>query len=629
MILFASLINLYLSQQFNKQSKRTNDFITSRFTDSVDIKHPHPEYPRPKFARSQNSWMNLNGEWKFQIQTADSTEKGPEETIIVPFSPESHLSGVFKQLLPEGSATYTREFNLTNFYDPGNQKEKLLLNFGAIDQNSSILLNNKYVGNNTNGYIPFSFDISSYVVPGKNTITIIVQDSSELSATVTGKQRIYKGGTFYTAQSGIWQTVWLEKVPSLYIKSLSVNSVFTSNESFVDFFNFELSGNYLFDPNSSLSSHQNDLKVKIEIFSKSVSIFSTIANYNFTSKNIIRFTFPQSQVHTWSPSSPFLYNYSITLLHTNNNNNTNNNNDTDFDQDIVQGYFALRSFKKGIDSNGVPRIFLNEEPYFQLGILDQGYWSDGLMTPPTDYAMEWDIKLLKTMGFNMIREHVKIAPLRFYYHCDRLGMIVWQDMVCGFSATDQSKHRKAVVRLLRDIPCICTWTLFNQDWGKLGQDSKKALQEVKGLDYGRRLIDTYSGGMDDNLGDFQSIHWYGDNIAKFVNVNDTNGRITALTEFGGLEFNFYLDKEGHSHVDGLFPFRKSYNSEKELRNKYKDLMLNEILPLAKTKLAATVFTQLSDIEGEMNGIVAFNRKHVKFNVMEIAEINQKFKFPFE
>lgn len=532
--------------------------------------------------------------------------------ILVPFSPEAPLSGVERQLKPQEFLWYRRTLPAEMKREKG---KRWILHFGAVDQYAVVKINGKDVKRHLGGYLPFSVDITEELTDGDNVLQVLVRDYSDAFYYSRGKQSLKRGGMFYTAQSGIWQTVWAEQVPEQYISEvkadvlydkkvlrLTVRSAGTSNKDSSDMADIVVRGE---GSQSFHASGTADRPIDIIL----------------------------EDMHSWSPEDPFLYQIEI-----------------GFGEDHVKSYAAMRKISVEKDEQGIPRIFLNNEPYFQKGLLDQGYWPDGLYTAPCDEAMLYDIRLAKRLGFNMLRKHIKIEPQRWYYHCDREGMLVWQDMVCGgrtykswyvtYLATAMEllhirmpdstlgllgrrdeKGRKQFVREMRETiahlynhPSIVTWVIFNEGWG---QFHAKEVTKIAGTLDKARLIDQASGWFDQGGGDIRSIH----NYFFPLKIQPEDRRAAALTEFGGYSWSV----EGHRMFDKEYGYRK-YTGKKALTKGYEQLINSMVLPNIQKGLSAAVYTQLSDIEEEVNGIVTYDREVVKIDERVVKELNEQTGF---
>ena len=555
--------------------------------ETIDRACPLPEYPRPQLVR--DSYLCLNGLWDYTVQDGEEYTRRRTGKILVPFSPESLLSGCDFQLQSGETLWYERTFTLPE----GFRRARVLLHFGAVDQCSRVLVNDRPAGHHEGGYLPFCLDITELLVPGENRLTVAVTDDAEGGVYAFGKQRYRRGGIWYTATSGIWQTVWLESVPQNYIHSLRVTPLF--------------------------DAHQVEITVE-----GAGQCTIDLEGKRFTFPAGVPAHVPVQSFRPWSPEHPTLYPFSVTL-----------------GDDTVYSYFAMRKCSVETDKDGVRRLFLNGKPYFHNGLLDQGYWPDGLYTAPSDDALVYDIQLAKDMGFNMLRKHIKVECDRWYYHCDRLGMLVWQDMPCGgrrydplivstplvtgwhlddswyplFGRTNVTA-RKAFLNELRDMvttlynhPCIAVWVPFNEGWGQF--DSQTAVQVIQSVDK-TRTIDPASGWHDQGFGDVRSLHVY---FQKYRFQPDKLGRATLLSEFGG-----YVHRvEGHA-VGGKSVGYKTCDAPLSLEYALQALYDEQIRPAIAQGLSAAVYTQLSDVEHELNGLVTYDRSIVKLPVQTLHKI---------
>lgn len=582
------------------------------------------EYPRPAMVRS--SYLNLNGLWDFCITSSPAVPSAYDGSILVPFSPESPLSGVKRQLLPGEYLWYRRRLTL-----PGSREGKrVLLHFGAVDQKCVVYLNGRQAGEHTGGYLPFSLDITDDMGDSCELL-VRVQDFSDSSYYSRGKQKLENGGMFYTAQSGIWQTVWLELVPQNHIRSVRFIPDYDNAccRILVSTSGGSPDGARICcgirPENGDDARRRDDPSLPPAPYAPVLTCFLTpekeeaIALPDFTA---------------WTPENPFLYHV-----------------DLEWGDDRVECYFAMRKCDIQTDTCGLRRIFLNNAPYMQTGVLDQGYWPDGLYTAPCDEAFLFDIRSMKELGFNMIRKHIKIEPQRWYYHCDRLGMLVWQDMVCGgtsyrhwfvtymatlfnalhWSVKDGKRSRsllsrreeegqklfyremRETIETLYNHPSIVCWVPFNEGWGQF--DALQAAAFVRTLDPGR-LIDHASGWFDQKGGDLCSLHYY------FFSLKFTPEpvRALALTEFGGYSWQI----PGHSYSDKLYGYGK-YNSRQALTEGYRKLLASTILPAVEKGISATIYTQLSDVEEEVNGIYTYDREILKPDKETVRRLNETMK----
>ena len=561
---------------------------------------PLDEYPRPQMVRAQ--WQNLNGLWQYAVTESPEQPAVWQGGIRVPFAPESALSGVEKPVLPGQTLWYFRTFSI-NGYDAA---KRTLLHFGAVDYACTVFVNGREAGGHTGGYCPFTLDITSFVRAAENELTVAVTDDTDKGDAPRGKQVLHPKGIWYTAVTGIWQTVWLEQVDSAHFTSVHFIPSLDSVEVFVQ---------------TSESG-----SVCMEVLEED----SCITAHTFTAGGSQTVSFEAPRL--WTPEQPFLYRVRLSLLRAGR------------ETDRVESYFGLRTFAVQPDENGTPYFLLNGRPYFQKGLLDQGYWPDGLYTAPSDEALRRDIEQAKALGFNMLRKHIKVEPARWYYHCDTMGMLVWQDMPSGAAypgdllAVDlpnigvqvsDKKHKrfkrentaarlqftkelKEMVEALTDAVCICTWVPFNEGWGQF--DAAAATALLWTLDP-TRPVDHASGWHDQGAGDYKSIHKY---IFK-VRPPHPDGRAFALTEYGG--YSQVLD--GHVwDKENSFGYRM-YPDKAALTAAYRKLHEEQILPLLKKGLCVSIYTQLTDVELEVNGLFTYDRAVCKLDEAVVKEINQK------
>ncbi|MCI9421285.1 MAG: glycoside hydrolase family 2 [Dorea sp.] len=592
--------------------------LKTKWAEGIDGEHVLGEYPRPLLQRE--SYVNLNGYWDYGITREGEKLKSYDGRILVPFSPEAWLSGVRRQLKPRESLWYHRTLPEEIY---AVTEGRWLLHFGAVDQYAVVSVNGKVVKRHLGGYLPFSVDVTDFLQVGKNELTVQVRDYSDTFYYSRGKQKLKRGGMFYTAQSGIWQTVWMEKVPDTYIKELTVTPLYDESAFLVK---VKMAETRL--PSGSLVNQgawEPGSKVAVTISSKDTQPFQIEGHAG----QDIRI--PISDMRSWSPETPFLYDIEVTA-----------------GRDHAKSYAAMRKISVEKDGGGIPRIFLNNQPYFQCGVLDQGYWPEGLYTPPCDEAMVYDIRAMKELGFNMIRKHVKLEPQRWYYHCDRIGMLVWQDMVNGgrryqswyvtYLATameyfhlrmqdsmlgllgrrDEKGRRQFVselretIHILYNHPSVVTWVIFNEGWG---QFHGEAVTQIAREADKSRLIDQASGWFDQGGGDVRSIHDY-----FFPLHIKAEKRVTALTEFGG----YSLSIQGHHMYRKVYGYR-IYRKKSELTRGYRQWIEREILPNIEKGLSAIVYTQLSDVEEETNGILTYDREVLKLKAGTVRGLNEKMK----
>lgn len=563
--------------------------MLTEYGEKLDKTCPLIEYPRPQFVR--NSFINLNGKWACEFTRSDEIPQNFSREIIVPFSPETPLSGVGRMLMPDEYLHYKKEFDIA----PDFNKDRVFIHFGAVDQIATVYLNGVKIGTHSGGYTPFSFEITDCIKEKGNVLNVVVRDFSDTAEYSRGKQKIKRGGIWYSPQSGIWQTVWLESTPETYLKKVKITPDFDREEVRFDFCGQDGVQTSVYD-GDNLIAETTESVVKLPDFK------------------------------AWSPENPFLYKVVFTC-----------------GKDRVKSYFGMRKFSVGTDKNGIKRLFLNNKPYFHNGLLDQGYYPDGYLTPPSNSALENDVKTVKSMGFNMLRKHIKIEPLLWYHYCDVNGIIVWQDMVNGggkyglevsvlpfigvnlddtnyktFKRTDKKQRESYYNELsemldtLYNCPCIAVWVPFNEGWGQF--DSAKAYDFIKSVD-STRIIDSTSGWHDRGTTDVISKHIYFTPIK--VKAGD---KPYVLSEYGGYSHRVV----GHTFGSKMFGY-KIYKTEKSLTAAYERLFNNVIIPQIDTGLSAAVYTQLTDVEDELNGLVTYDRKIVKINSEVIRKINERVK----
>lgn len=563
--------------------------MLTEFGEKIDKNCPLAEYPRPQFVR--NSYINLNGCWKCEFSKSSELPSDFKTDITVPFSPETPLSGVGRVLEPTAYLHYEKRFDIPSNFNKG----RVFIHFGAVDQIADVYLNGVHIGSHSGGYTPFSFEITDNIKEGENRLNVTVRDFSDTKQYSRGKQKFNRGGIWYSPQSGIWQTVWLESTPKEYLHSVKITPDFDNEQVRFDF--------------------EADAEVLVSVYDGDMLIAET-------AEKVVRIP----NFKPWSPESPFLYNVVFSC-----------------GKDRVRSYFGMRKFSVGKDENGMPRLFLNNKPYFHNGLLDQGYYPDGFLTPPSNEAMEYDVKTVKKMGFNMLRKHIKIEPLLWYHYCDVNGILVWQDMVNGggkyglevsvlpfigvnlddtnyktFKRTDASqresyyKELREMLDALYNCPCIAVWVPFNEGWGQF--DSAKAYKFIKEFDK-TRVVDSTSGWHDRGVTDVISKHIY------FTPIKVKAGaKPYVLSEFGGFSHRV----NGHTFNNKMFGY-KIYNSPESLAKAYKKTFEKVIIPQISKGLSATVYTQLTDVEDELNGLLTYDRKVVKIPVDILKKINERVK----
>ncbi|MCI5672284.1 MAG: glycoside hydrolase family 2 [[Clostridium] symbiosum] len=610
--------------------------LISRWGKEIDPGNILQEYPRPNLVR--DSYFNLNGEWECRINESETADFY-DETIIVPFSPESMLSGVGKIVMPHQRLHYRKKFTLPE----GFKKSRVLLHFGAVDQECSVFVNGIRVGGHKGGYLPFHFDITDSLRQGENVLTLSVTDRTEQSPHARGKQKLQKKGKyaslFYTPQSGIWKTVWMESVEKAYIEDVRITPLY--DDSSVRFEITVLNACKTSGAEASggkASGGETSGTVRLAVLERGVEIGQAeiTVRQEKEIKKVISQEIKLDGFKPWTPDTPHLYDVIIR-----------------YGEDEVRSYFGMRKLSTGRDGKGILRFFLNNKPYFFNGILDQGYWPESLMTAPSDEALVYDIIKLKEMGYNTIRKHVKIEAERFYYHCDRLGMMVWQDMPNGggeynmvfvthlpnasdrfargvsdrhygiFKRKDGEGRRqyytdlKNMVSTLYNYPSIVVWVPFNEGWGQF--DAAKATKEVREIDSGR-LINEACGWFDQGGGDMYSIH----NYRHKLKVKPQQDRVVALTEYGGYAYPV----EEHLSCKKEFGYQH-YHSTEELTQNYKRLWEEEIYPNLQYGLCSAIYTQTSDIEEEINGVLTYDREIVKLDEDQVKEMNDKLYGMFD
>lgn len=558
---------------------------------------PLSEYPRPQFRR--DSYFCLNGVWEFKKEKQGGQVCDEYQKILVPFSPETLNSGVEEGFVLgiDERLVYRRYFTLSSEIEG----KTALLHFGAVDQICKVFVNGVLVGEHAGGYVPFEFDVTSALCVGKNELFVECIDLTEMNAFTRGKQCSKPGTIWYTPQSGIWQTVWLEFTPKNRIKDITVKTDAATKS-------VDISVDY--DGEIALTVYDGGEEIECKTFRNRISL--------------------QRDFQLWSPENPKLYDFTLTAD----------------SGDKVYSYFGVRSFSVEADKKGKKRLFLNGKPYFMNGVLDQGYWSDGLLTPPTNQAMYDELKMLKDMGFNMVRKHIKIEPMLWYRYCDELGLIVWQDFVNGGGAYQWThialfpflgaKHKdsdyryfareneggryefiasaKATVQALKNAPCIGVWVPFNEGWGQF--DSEKVTRMIEEWD-GTRPIDSCSGWHDQgkHVTTMRSMHTYYTPLRV-----PADPRAVVLSEFGG----YSKKTDGHVFSQKEFGY-KIFKTDEALWSALKTLYLRKLKPLIKKGLCACVYTQVSDVEEEINGLVTYDRAVIKVPVSVMKAINDEIK----
>ena len=601
--------------------------IRTVWAEDVDPACPHPEYPRPQMVRAD--WQNLNGLWKYGITGAEAETFDAEGQILVPFALESSLSGVGKRLNKGEALWYEREFTIPKKW----KGQDILLNFGAVDWKAEVYVNNTLVGEHSGGYDPFSFDITPYLKKsGKQVLRVKVQDASDNGFQPRGKQCIINTSIWYTPVSGIWQTVWLEPVPAARIEKYYAVSDIDTGTLTVEV---------------ASKTAEGDV-VKVALLEGGVGYSAELPSQKVLAEEMVVdgvAVLKVADLKTWSPDTPYLYGVKVTVERKGKV------------VDSVSGYTAMRKVSMVRDQslNSYKRIALNNEPLFQFGPLDQGWWPDGLYTAPTDEALMFDVVKTKEMGFNMIRKHIKVEPARWYYYCDLYGIMVWQDMPSIgdhsrnvmkardeevkaavsnkwshdsiFDGTDckipeewkQNYYKEwgAIIDAFKHFQCIVVWVPFNEAWGQF--DTPEVVKFTRKQDP-TRLINSASGGNFDfsagvaGFGDILDVHHYpcpAMNLfeRKFVNV---------LGEYGGIG----LPVEGHMWIiDRKWGYGKVKENSEQLMEQY-EAYLEMLKTFVQTGCAAAVYTQTTDVEGEVNGLMTYDRKVVKVDLPRISAANR-------
>jgi hypothetical protein len=592
-LLFAFALFAFSTTVFAADWKPAPAPLMTKWGKKVTPENAWQEYPRPQMVRKD--WLNLNGLWDYAI-----TKKGdpqPEKwdgQILVPFCIESALSGVGKHPTKDQQLWYRRTFEIPAAW----KDQRVLLHFEAVDWEAEVVVNGQSVGTHRGGSDPFSFDITNSLKAGKNELVVFVWDPTDAGAQPRGKQVSKPGGIWYTPVSGIWQTVWLEPVRETHIQTVKITPDVDKSE--VEFV-VDVVGKFAGGGASVHVTWKGSDKIQGQ--GKPGKPFR------------IKLKDPQ----LWSPDTPHLTEVEIGL--------TTDINDSAV-HDVVSTYFAMRKISTAKDEKGVMRLMLNNKPLFQIGPLDQGWWPDGLLTPPSDEAMKYDLEVLKKLGFNMLRKHIKIEPARYYHHCDKLGLLVWQDMPSGgvpsrgqlippeakedakFTDDEKKQFRKelkAMIDCRRFFPCIVVWVPFNEGWGQ--HDTNAILKWVKEYDP-TRLVNGPSGWADRGFGDMKDAHIY-PGPGMFPVMPD---RVSVLGEFGGLG----LPLNGHLWKEKDNWGYRTFKTTDDLRTNYRLLALR-LHPLIGKGLSAAVYTQTTDVEVEVNGVMTYDRAVIKLDVADTAK----------
>ena len=550
------------------------------------------EYPRPQLVR--DSYLSLNGIWEYAISKDKTLPKSFEDTLIVPYSLECKINEEKHILQPDEYLFYHKKLDIPK----GFIKDKLILHFTAVDQIADVFINDKLVMSHEGGFLPFEVDIKPYLQK-ENHLYVRVKDVTDTSYLSRGKQKLKHGKIWYTPQSGIYLPVWMESVSRDYIQEILVTPDIDKSSI-------------------SINVKSEAKKAKVELEGKEIEIK--------TNEKVI---LSIDNLMLWSPEDPILYPLKLKT-----------------EKDEVSSYFAMRKFSKG-NENGFYRFYLNNKPYFLKGVLDQGYYKNGLLTPEKDGDYINDILWMKNLGFNCLRKHIKIEPLRWYHHCDKLGMIVIQDFVNGgrsyhfptiafplitgihhqdtnyrkFARQDEDGRNKAkqefidTIKYLKNVPCVAIWTIFNEGWGQF--DGKEIYRELLKID-DTRLYDHASGWHDQGISDFKSLHVYFKKF-KMPKHKAIKDRIVLLSECGG----YNLAITGHTSNTN-FGYKKMEDKD-ALLEKYEAFIDEEIIPAYKKGLSGFIYTQLSDVEDECNGLLTFDREVVKVDVDKMKKINERIE----
>ena len=598
-LLFA--ICLIVSQLAIAQYAPAGDSLKTRWASEVTPENVWQDYPRPQMVRLY--WENLNGLWDYAIRPKGENNIGEfDGKILVPFCVESSLSGVQKYVGKDNELWYKREFEVPSKW----KGKRVLLHFGAVDWKCDVWVNGIKVGSHTGGYTPFSMDITQALKKKGNKLMVRVWDPTDQGEQPCGKQHVKPHGIWYTPVTGIWQTVWLEPVNENHIVDLKIVPDIDNHKVTIK---------------PCISNASNDFAVEVIVYENE----KPLASAKSINGEEIEVAMPENS-KLWTPEDPFLYNMQVTLYQGNKV------------VDQVTSYFAMRKFSTAKDENGIVRLMLNNEPIFMFGPLDQGWWCDGLYTAPCDEALAYDVQKTKDFGFNMIRKHVKVEPARWYYHCDRLGVIVWQDMPSGGrgpgwvtdryfdgplsrrtpeSEATYKKEWKEIIDYLYSVPSIGVWVPFNESWGQF--KTPEIVEWTKSYDPSR-LVNPASGGNHYPVGDILDIHNYPDPEMYFYDAT----RATVLGEYGGIGRKV----EGHTWVPSTGWGYVEYDTEEKVTDTYVEYA-NKLLNLIPRGFSAAVYTQTTDCEVELNGLMTYDREVVKLNEQRIREINQKISNYFK
>ncbi len=587
---------LLMSLPGHAQWKPAGDRIRTEWGERLDPEQVLPEYPRPQLVRGE--WQNLNGLWHYAILPLGTQPTAWEGEILVPFAAESSLSGVGRRVGAQQELWYERSFTVSSKWSG----KRVLLHFGAVDWRADVWVNGVHVGTHSGGFTPFEYDITEALKKGDNTLRVRVWDPTDEGTQPRGKQVNRPSGIWYTPVTGIWQTVWLEAVPQQYVRSLKTTPDLDRKSFRVE---------------ADLCGVQPGDRIRVQLFDGTTQVAQAEALCGGVAELYV------AEPKLWSPDTPFLYDMTVTL----------ERNGRTLDE--VRSYAAMRKFSTGRDRSGVVRLLLNDRPLFQFGPLDQGWWPDGLYTAPSDEALAYDVIKTKELGYNMIRKHIKVEPARWYWHCDRLGMIVWQDMPSGDQAdgmpqwqnrkyfTGEEKHRSAqseacyrkewreIIDCLYNFPSIGVWVPFNEAWGQF--KTVEIAEWTKAYDP-TRLVNPASGGNHYQTGDMLDLHHY---PAPELYLYDHN-RATVLGEYGGIGL---VLKDHLWEPDRNWGYVR-FDSPKAVTDEYERYAetLSRLIP---SGFSAAVYTQTTDVEIEVNGLMTYDRKVMKVDAERLRSINER------
>lgn len=571
------------------------DRLKTKWASQIDVNNVLPEYPRPIMQRDK--WSNLNGLWDYAITQRGAAKPAMSgKKILVPFAVESSLSGVQETMGREKEIWYQRSFQTPRDW----RNDRILLHFGGVDWETEVWVNDVYIGSHRGGYTPFCFDITAALKSGNNTLTVKVWDPTDEGYQPRGKQSNRPEGIWYTAVTGIWQTVWLEPVPQSYISDLRITPNVDAKTVTVD---------------PAIESKSSDLICEVKVLDKG----KVVATGKSLGGAPVSLRMPE-QVQLWSPNNPYLYDLQVTIL------------DGNKPLDQVRSYTALRKISTHRDNKGIVRLQLNNQDLFQFGPLDQGWWPDGLYTAPTDEALKFDIIKTKELGFNTIRKHVKVEPARWYYYCDLYGMIVWQDMPNGDRGSEWQPHRyfdgvehirptesyenysrewKEIIDYLYSYPSVAVWVPFNEAWGQF--DTKNIVEWTMKYDPSR-LVNPASGGNHFQIGHMLDLHNYPEPKLYLYDAQ----RPTVLGEYGGIGWAI----EGHLWEPDRNWGYVQFNNSKDVTDKY--IEYAEMLKgLIHAGFSAAIYTQTTDVEVEVNGLITYDREIIKVDKDRVYKVNSE------